>query len=90
MLAAHAGQQSVVEALLAGGAELNVTAKFGLSALMLAVVAGHADVARVLARAGSDLSMRGSGAPGFSGKTACDLAADRGMLVLAEELRPRS
>jgi ankyrin repeat protein len=88
MLAAHAGHRRVVETLVAHRADLNVTAKFGLSALMLAVVAGHADVARVLSNAGADLSLRGTGAPGFSGKTACDLAEERGMLELSVELKP--
>jgi ankyrin repeat protein len=85
MLAAHAGHREVVEALVAHRANLNVTAKFGLSALMLALVAGHADVARLLADAGADLSLRGTGAPGFAGKTAHDLAVERGLLALATE-----
>ena len=87
MLAAHAGHREVVEALVAHRANLNVAAKFGLSALMLAVVAGHADVAHALAKAGADLSLRGSGAPGFAGKTASDLALERGMRELSAELK---
>ncbi len=87
MLAAHAGHDAVVEVLIAHGADLNVTAKWGLSALMLAIVAGHPDVARRLARAGADLALRGTGrTPGFDGKTAGDLARERGMDVLAAEL----
>jgi uncharacterized protein len=89
MLAAHAGRREVVAALIAHRANLNITAKFGLSALMLALVAGHAEVARLLAKAGADLSLRGSGAPGFAGKTACDLAVERGMLELSAELKPK-
>jgi uncharacterized protein len=88
MLAAHAGHREVVEALVARGARLDVTAKFGLSALMLAIVAGHPEVAQRLARAGADLSLRGTGAPGFAGKTARDLALERGMDELAAELEP--
>ena len=87
MLATHAGHREVVETLIAHRANLNITAKFGLSALMLALVAGHAEIARVLAKAGTDLSLRGSGAPGFAGKTAYDLAVERGMLELSEELK---
>ena len=87
MLAAHAGHCEVVEILIAHRANLNITAKFGLSALMLAIVAGHEEVARLLAKAGADLSLLGSGAPGFSGKTACDLAVERGMLELSAELK---
>ena len=89
MLAAHGGHRAIVEALIAHGANLNCTAKFGLSALMLSVVAGHAEIARLLARAGADLSLRGVGAPGFAGKSARDLAADRGMLELTVEWDPR-
>jgi ankyrin repeat protein len=88
MLAAHAGHREVVGALIAHRANLNLTAKFGLSAVMLALVGGHAEVARLLVKAGADLSLRGSGAPGFVDKTASDLAAERGMRELAEELKP--
>jgi DNA-binding phage protein len=55
---------------------------------MLAIVGGHEAVARELARAGADRTLRGSGAPGFAGKTAQDLARERGMAALAEELAP--
>ena len=54
------------------------------------VVAGHVEVARILAKAGADLSLRGTGAPGFAGKTAYDLAVERGMVELATELKPKS
>jgi ankyrin repeat protein len=87
MLAAHAGHREVVETLIGHRANLDITAKYGLSALMLALVAGHEEVARLLARAGADLSLRGSGAPGFAGKTAYDLAVERGMLALSAELK---
>lgn len=90
MRAAHAGHRETVEALIAQRASLNVTAKFGLSALMLAVIAGHTEIAHLLAKAGADLSLRGTGAPGFAGKTAHDLAVERGMLALSAELKPGS
>ena len=83
MLAAHAGHRELVEVLIAHRANLNVTAKFGLSALMLAIVADHAGIAGLLAHAGADLSLRGSGAPGFAGKTAHDLAVARNMTELS-------
>jgi uncharacterized protein len=89
MLAAHAGRRELVATLIAHRANLNITAKFGLSALMLALVAGHAEVARLLAKAGADLSLRGAGAPGFAGKTAYDLAVERGLLELSAELKPK-
>lgn len=78
MLAAQRGHLAIVDALIAAGADLNHTAKFTLTALMLAIVAGRQETARRLVEAGADLSVKGSGAPGFSGKTALDLAAERG------------
>jgi hypothetical protein len=88
----YAGQSAdyhdFLERRKTGAANLNATAKFGLSALMLAVVAGHTEIARRLARAGCDLSLRGTGAPGFANKTARDLAAERGMRQLSAELEP--
>lgn len=88
MLAALHGQREVVELLIANSADLNVTAKYNLSALMLAVINGHTGIASMLARAGADRTILGSGAPGFYGKTAYDLAVARGMLQLASELQP--
>jgi uncharacterized protein len=88
MIAAQAGHREVVETLIAHQANLNATAKYGLSALMLAIVAGHAEVAQLLADAGSDLSLRGTGAPGFAGKTAYDLAVARDMRDLSAALKP--
>lgn len=73
MLAAAEGQAPVVTWLVTRGAALDQTAKYGLSALMLAVVRGHADVVRELAHAGANASLRGTGPPGFSEKTALDL-----------------
>jgi ankyrin repeat protein len=74
--------------LIDHGSNLNVTAKFGLSAMMLAVIAGHKEIAQALARAGADLTLRGTGAPGFAGKTAADLATARDWNDLAIELAP--
>jgi ankyrin repeat protein len=88
MLAAHRGHLDPVRLLLRHGASLDVTAKYGLSALMLAIVAGHEAVARALAQGGADRTLRGTGAPGFAGKTARDLARELGMTALAEELEP--
>ena len=78
MRAAHEGHLDVVRLLAARGAALNHTAKYNLTALMLAVIAGHSAIARVLVEAGADTTVRGTGAPGFAGKTARDLAAERG------------
>ena len=87
MRAAHAGQRETVEWLIQHGAALDHTAKFGLSALMLAVVAGHPQIARLLAKAGANRELTGTGAPGFAGKTAADLAEERGDKRLAAFLR---
>jgi uncharacterized protein len=89
MIAAHIGHRELVETLIAHRANLNVTAKYRLSALMIALVAGHAEVARLLADAGADLSLQGTGAPGFAGKTACDLAVERDMRELSIALKPK-
>ena len=78
MLAALAGHREVVALLTARGAALNVTAKYGLSALMLSVIKGHTEIVRRLVAAGADRSLLGTGAPGFAGKTALDLAVARG------------
>jgi ankyrin repeat protein len=74
MLAAAEGNNRLVTWLVERGATLDHTAKYGLSALMLAVVRGHVDVVRKLTNAGASISLRGTGAPGFAEKTALDLA----------------
>jgi ankyrin repeat protein len=57
---------------------------------MLAIVNGHEKVAERLIAAGADLSIRGTGAPGFAGRTAADLASARGLTRLAAKLaQPR-
>ena len=88
MLAARGGHLEAVRVLVEAGANLDVTAKFGLSALMLAVVNEHDIIARHLRAAGADVSLEGTGAPGFDGKTAADLARARGLDQLAAELSP--
>lgn len=77
MLAAMSGRADLVRWLVQHGAGLDFTAKYGLSAAMLAVVRGHVEIVQVLAGAGADLNLRGSGALGFAGKTALDLARAR-------------
>jgi ankyrin repeat protein len=90
MLAAAGGHRHIVECLIRHGADLNHTAKYGLSALMLAVVNGHAEVVRMLVRAGADHELRGTGASGFAGKTALDLALARDETEMMEILRARA
>ena len=90
MRAAHAGRLEAVEWLIDHGADLDHTSKFHLSALMLAVIGSHPRVARKLVGAGADTTITGSGAPGFYGKTAADLAIDRGDKRLAAYIASRS
>jgi ankyrin repeat protein len=88
MLAARLGRDAVVDRLIEGGAALDVSAKYGLSALMLAVVNQHAKIARRLAAAGADRSLRATGTAGFHGQTAAALARKSGQLELARILAP--
>lgn len=90
MLAAAKGHDHVVEWLVERGATLDITSKYGLSALMLAVVNGRVGSVRTLTAAGADLHLRGTGAPGFAGKTALDLALARDDREMAEILRSRA
>jgi ankyrin repeat protein len=90
MIAARNGQSSLVQFLVDHSADLNHTAKYHLTALMLAVVNGHPEIVRKLVRAGADLEIRGTGAPGFNGKTATDLATAQNRPDLVEALRGAS
>jgi uncharacterized protein len=87
MIAAREGHASVVTWLVERGAALDHTAKYGLSALMIAVVRGHTDLVRRLVDAGADTTLRGTGAPGFTNKTAIDLAIGRGDQEMTAILR---
>ena len=87
MIAAGRGKADVLRLLIDRGAALDQTAKFGLSAVMLAVINGHVEIVRMLVQAGARLDLRGTGAPGFSGKSAADLAAERGEPAMTEALR---
>lgn len=78
MIAAIQGEATTTAWLAQHGADLDHVAKFGLSALMLTVINGHREVVGVLVAAGTDQTLRGSGAPGYAGKNAEDLATDRG------------
>ena len=89
MLAAHHGHTAIVDLLVLARAALDIAAKHNLTALMLAIIAGHEDIARALVRAGAGLGAQGSGAPGFAGKTARELADERGMHALVGEMTAR-
>jgi len=90
MLAAHAGHTELVRLLIDSGADLDRTAKYHLSALMLAVIGGHATIVELLLSAGCESEIQGSGAPGFAGKTASDLARDLGRGTISELLQSRA
>ena len=92
MLAALRGHVDVVRLLIQRGANLDVTAKYNLTALMLAIVNMREDIAIALIEAGSGLERRGSGAPGFTGLTALDLAQARELesVVAAIEARAQA
>lgn len=88
MIAAAEGHDVAVAWLAEHGAVLDHTAKYGLSAMMLAVVRGHVDVVRTLVSREADASLRGTGAPGFAGKTALDLAVARNDADMIRLLTP--
>jgi len=90
MRAALYGHEELAAVLIEFDADLDHTAKYGLSALMLAALNSREGIARRLLRAGADLAIEGTGAPGFAGRTARDLALDRGLEALAAELEPPS
>ena len=90
MLAARNGHGDAVRVLLDAGAELDHTAKYSLSALMLAVIHDRPDVVEPLVEAGADLAIEGTGAPGFAGKTALEIALDLGRDEIAELIRARA
>jgi len=86
--AAKTGDAAALAAQIAAGADVDARDRFGQTALMLAAQRGHHEaVARALAEAGADLASVGSGAPGFAGKTAAQLARDRGLEALADALQ---
>jgi ankyrin repeat protein len=87
MNAAQIGQVELVRLLIERGAALNTTAKYHLTALMLAIINNHTEIARILVQAGTDGSIRGTGAPGFYNKTAFMLAKERDQREVVEWLK---
>jgi ankyrin repeat protein len=82
MIAARDGLTPVVRWLVEHGVDLKHTAKFHLSALMLAVINGRDAIVGILVDAGANRSLQGAGAPGFHGKTALDIAAAGGRDIM--------
>jgi ankyrin repeat protein len=87
MIAARNGAVAAVRLLIERGADLNCTAKFNLSALMLAVVNGRDAIVGILADAGADRDIRATGAPGFDGRTALDIARGGQRTIMVALLR---
>jgi ankyrin repeat protein len=87
MVAAARGHVELAQLLIENGAELNHTAKYQLSALMLAVINSHIEIVQALVIAGADQSIRGTGAPGFAGLTAQELAEKAGYEKIAALLQ---
>jgi ankyrin repeat protein len=87
MLVARRGHVEAARALVEAGARLDHTAKYRLSALMLATLNDHEPVVQLLLEAGADTGITGTGAPGFAGKTALELADDLQRESIARLLR---
>jgi ankyrin repeat protein len=85
MNAAHTGKVELVRLLIEAGAALDITAKYNLSALMLAIVARHLDVAHLLIDAGAALDIRSTG--DFGARTALSLAEASGQDEIAMFLK---
>jgi hypothetical protein len=65
------GHTQIVEALLAGGADINETDQYRWTALMTAAGGGRTDVVRLLLNKGADIN-----AQGIAGRTALSLATE--------------
>ena len=87
MIATRQGHVEVVRLLVDRGATLNHHAKYRITALMQAVISGHLQIVQMLVETGADTAIRGTGAPGFAGKTALDLALAAGRTDVAAVLQ---
>ena len=86
MLTTLHGHIEAAHVLISAGANLDHTAKYHLSALMLAAINDRFEIASMLVEAGADTTITGTGAPGFHGKTAFDLATDLKRELISELL----
>lgn len=90
MIAAHKGELDIVDWLIDQGAELDHTAKHGLSALMLAVIGRHEETVKSLINAGANPHLRATGSSSFSGKTALEIAEDNSDQGIIRALKART
>lgn len=100
MHAIHKNQKASVEALLAGGADVNARARKGATALLMAAGYGYADIVQVLLNHGADpyaetsdgnsaLAAAVSGVPDIDKFTVghCQIETVRALLAKAPDLR---
>ena len=85
--AVERGDVAALSALLERGEDVDSRDRYGQTALMLAAINDRVEVVRLLIAAGANTDLQGSGAPGFAGKTALDLAKDLGREEIADLLR---
>jgi len=85
-IAVERGDAATLDVLLEQRDHLDSRDRYGQTALMLAAINDHAEIVRLLIAAGADTDREGSGAPGFAGKTARDLAKDLGRKTIADLL----
>ena len=85
MNAARRGDTALVQALAGRGASLDHTAKYRLTALMLAVINNHPEVVRVLVAAGASRDVQGS--KGHFACTPLQYAEEHGQSHLVDILR---
>ena len=85
MLAAAGGWNSIAQALISAGANVEARNGAGITALMIAAASNRADTARALIAAGAKLDARDD-----EGATALSIAQDRGNDELVEILQQRA
>lgn len=89
MIVALRGHVEAARVLIKAQADLDHTAKYGLSALMLAIINGHDEITHLLIEADADTAITGTGSAGFAGKSALDLASERGAADIVKLLNSK-
>jgi ankyrin repeat protein len=86
MFAVINSHSDIAKALLEAGAHVNARARDGNTALMLAAMNGNAEITQLLLNEGARIGYKSPS----TGKTAADLAADRGYVEIAKSLQERA